>query len=56
MGVGIALQNNLYNMESNKIHIKYKERPPSSKENEEENIHKKFYRNEYYGLSKDIKG
>ena len=47
---------NLYNNESNKIHIKYNESPPSSKENEEENTFRKFYRNEYYGLSKDIKG
>jgi hypothetical protein len=47
---------NLKNMESNKIHIKYKEKPSSSKEKEGESIERKFYRNNYYGLSKNIKG
>ena len=35
---------NLYNNESNKIHIKYNESPPSSKENEEENTFRKFFK------------
>jgi len=45
---------NLKNMESNKIHINYKE--IHSKENEGESTEKKIYRNNYYGISKNIKG
>ena len=47
---------NLKNMESNKIHIKYKEKPPSSKEKEGKRIERKFYRSSYYGISNNIKG
>ena len=43
-------------MESNKIHIRYKEKSPSSKEKEGEGTERKFYRNNYYGVSKNIKG
>ena len=47
---------NLYNLESNKIHLKYKEKPPTSKKIEEDNIERKLYRSKYYGLTNDIKG
>ena len=40
----------LKNMESNKIHIIYKEKPPSSNENQGESREKKFYRSRYYGI------
>jgi len=45
---------NLKNMESNKIHIIYKDKP--SKENEGKCTERKLYRSKYYGLRNDIKG
>ena len=42
-------------MESNKIHIKYKEKPRSNK-NQGENSERKFYRSNYYGLDVINKG
>ena len=45
----------LKNMESNKIHIKYKEKLPSN-ENQGENSERKFYRSKYYGLDVNNKG
>ena len=46
---------NLKNMESNKIHIEYKEKPPSNGD-QGENIERKIYRSNYYGLDINNKG
>ena len=53
-----SLKFNIYlnNMESNKIHIKYKEKPIFSKEKEGQITERKFYRKNYYGLNQNIKG
>ena len=46
----------LKNNESNKIHIKYKESPSLRKMTEGEKRERKFVRNEYYGISKNVAG
>ena len=46
----------LKNNESNKIHVKYKESPSKRKMTEGEKKERKFVKNEYYGLSKNIAG
>ena len=48
----ICLKNN----ESNRIHVKYKKSPSKSKMTEGEKRERKFVRNEYYGISKNIAG
>jgi hypothetical protein len=48
----ICLKNN----ESNRIHIKYKESPSKRKMTEGEKRERKFVRNDYYGISKNIAG
>ena len=45
---------NLKNLESNKIHLKYKE--SKSKLTSGEIKERKFYRSDYYGISKNLKG
>ena len=47
---------NLKNLESNKIHIKYKESPKFEKMTEEEKNYRKLYRSKYYGLSERLVG
>ena len=46
----------LKNNESNKIHLKYKECPSKTKMTEGEKRERKFVRNDYYGLSKNLAG
>ena len=48
----ICLKNN----ESNRIHVKYKKSPSKSKMTEGEKRERKFVRNQYYGISKNIAG
>ena len=48
----ICLKNN----ESNRIHVKYKKSPSKSKMTEGEKRERKFVRNEYYGITKNIAG
>ena len=47
---------NLKNLESNKIHIKYKESPKYEKMTEEEKSYRKLNRTKYYGLSERLVG
>ena len=47
---------NLKNNQSNRIHIKYKESPSKNKMTEGEKRERKFVRNNYYGLWKNIAG
>jgi len=46
----------LTNLQSNKIHLKYKESPLKSKMTEGEKKERKFVKNNYYGLSKNTAG
>ena len=46
----------LKNLESNKIHLKYKESPLKTKMTEGEKKERKFVKNNYYGLTKNIAG
>ena len=46
----------LKNNESNKIHLKYKESPSKGKMTEGEKRERKFVRNDWYGLSKNLAG
>ena len=46
----------LKNNESNQIHVKYKESPSKRKMTEGEKKERKFVKNEYYGLSKNLAG
>ena len=46
----------LSNLQSNKIHLKYKESPLKSKLTEGEKKERKFVKNNYYGISKNIAG
>ena len=46
----------LMNLQSNKIHLKYKESPLKSKMTEGEKRERKFVKNNYYGISKNIAG
>ena len=46
----------LTNLQSNKIHLKYKESPLKSKMTEGEKKESKFVKNHYYGLSKNTAG
>ena len=46
----------LENLESNKVHIKYKESPAKSKMTEGERKERKFVKNNYYGVTKNIAG
>ena len=47
---------NLENFQSNKIHFIYKESKKLNELKEEEIISRKFYRQNYYGLSQNLKG
>ena len=46
----------LKNNESNQIHVKYKESPSKRKMTEGEKKERKFVKNDYYGLSKNLAG
>ena len=46
----------LKNNESNQIHVKYKESPSKRKMTEGEKRERKFVKNDYYGLSKNLAG
>ena len=46
----------LKNNQSNRIHVKYKESPSKSKMTEGEKRERKFVRNDWYGLSKNLAG
>ena len=46
----------LENLQSNKVHLKYKESPSKSKMTEGEKRESKFVKNNYYGVSKNVAG
>ena len=46
----------LKNLQSNKIHLKYKESPLKNKMTEGEKKERKFVKNNYYGISKNVAG
>ena len=46
----------LKNLESNKIHLRYKESPLKNKMTEGEKKERKFVKNNYYGVSKNVAG
>ena len=46
----------LRNLQTNKIHLKYKESPLKSKMTEGEKKERKFVKNQYYGISKNVAG
>ena len=46
----------LKNLQSNKIHLKYKEAPLKNKMTEGERKERKFVKNNYYGISKNVAG
>ena len=52
----LSFKIHLKNMESNKIHLKYKESPSKAKLTEGERKERKFVKNHYYGLSKNNAG
>ena len=47
---------NLYNLQTAKIHLKYKERPKFDSNSKIDKDFYNFYRNEYYGLGESLKG
>ena len=52
----LSFKIHLKNMESNKIHLKYKESPSKAKLTEGERKERKIVKNHYYGLSKNNAG